>query len=757
MDYLLKASAVLLIFYVCYQLFLQRETFFQANRWFLLSGLVLASCLPFVIIPIYIEYTPVDTSGIIFTVNDTTAIPETIQEQPFDYNQLFSKIYLAGLLFFFGKLILEFLSLKRIFTNSKIISTGPLKIMETDKPIAPFSFFNRIVYNPNHFKKEELSHVVNHENVHIKDLHSVDTSIAQLCCLVFWFNPIVWLYKKALQQNLEFIADQKAQYISDCEKSYQTVLLKASVKNHQLAFTNNFYTSLIKKRIVMLHKSKSNNLNQLKFALILPVLALFMMSFNTKEVYVEVPSEDTMASEITRAPQTGDIEIVITKDTTDEQLKELQDQLKNKGITFTYSGVKRNNKGEITSIKTDFKNENHTSNYNIKGDDGIKAFKFKSSNGSFGVGTIEKEKNSFIYETKDGKKVKTQSSGSNKTFVFVSDEDEDYEDEDHSTKIKVKSSQNIDTLYFEKAKGTAQWISKDGSKTNIVGSENGNTNVFVTKKTDEPIFIIDGKVVKKSLFEDVDSDEIKSINVLKGKTALENFGDKGKNGVVIMTKKGSKNMFIKTDQENDFNYEFMNAKGEEPLIILNGKVISEGQFRGLEPNNIMSIDVLKDENAIKVYGEKGKNGVIVINSKVGSKSSIFTQDNDKVIIEVEEASPWKIKTGVTTVYEVGDPDDTNSTAEFVISKNSTDAFLDRQKKNLKEFGIDAKFTKVRRNKAGEITSIKIALDDNQGRKSSASWREKDQAIPDIVMGKSKDDKLFVRAIKRIEVIEVKNN
>ena len=86
------------------------------------------------------------------------------------------------------------------------------------------------------------------------------------------------------------------------------------------------------------------------------------------------------------------------------------------------------------------------------------------------------------------------------------------------------------------------------------------------------------------------------------------------------------------------------------------------------------------------------------------------------------------------------------TIEFVVSKNSSDAFLEQQKSNLKKHGIDAKFSKVRRNKAGEITSIKISLDDSDGSESSSSWKEKDQAIPDIVMGKSRDDKLFIKAI-----------
>ncbi|WP_460218382.1 M56 family metallopeptidase [Psychroserpens sp. MEBiC05023] len=720
MDYLLKSSAILFIFYICYQLFLQRDTFFQANRWFLLSGLIIATCVPFIVIPNYIEYTPITTYN--YTTLNTTESPTTIQEEPFNFIAAFTWIYLVGFLFFFGKLSIEFFSLKKVLLNSTKCYKGNLKLLETNKNIAPFSFFNQIVYNPDHFGEEELIHVINHEKVHTKEWHSIDTLIAQLSCIVFWFNPIVWLYKKALQQNLEFIADQKAQYISKCDKSYQTVLLKASIPNHQIAFTNNFYTSLIKKRIVMLHKSKSNQLNQLKLIIVLPLLALFMMSFNIKNIYVAIPLEDAY-EEDTTASEDGNIDIEFSKDTTDDELKAIQDELSKNGITFTYKNVKRNDKNEIISITTEFKSKDHSANYNIHGDDGIKPFHFRSNDDSFSVGTLDhNNSNTYVIENKDGT-TKAQSTDSN-IYVFENDDNEDDDNDQKVVRIKTTSGTNA---FKVKANSQYSWIDKEGSKTRIKAFENGKTNIFISE-SEEPLFIIDGKAVKKSLFEDVDSDDIKSINVFKGQSALESFGAKGKNGVIVMTKKGSKNNF-------NYDYKFRNSKGEQPIFIIDGKALSEGEIKDLNPNNIDNVEIIKGKKAEKIYGIRGKNGAVIVNTKASKKNKAY-------VVEVKDDSPWKLKTDVSAVYYL---DAENRTAEFIISKNSTDSFLKQQKSELKKHGIDAKFTKVRRNKAGEITGIKISLDDNQGRKSSASWKEKDQTIPDIVVGKS-GDKLIVRAI-----------
>jgi len=94
----------------------------------------------------------------------------------------------------------------------------------------------------------------------------------------------VWLYKKAMLQNLEFIADSEAlKNISD-KKSYQITLLKVTTHENCVAITNPFYQSLIKKRIVMLNKNQSKKVNSWKYALIIPILIGFLFYFQVNVV-----------------------------------------------------------------------------------------------------------------------------------------------------------------------------------------------------------------------------------------------------------------------------------------------------------------------------------------------------------------------------------------------------------------------------------------------------------------------------------------
>ena len=85
----------------------------------------------------------------------------------------------------------------------------------------PFSFFNYIVVNRNHFNDEELHHIITHENIHVTENHSVDVLISKLFCALFWINPMVWFYRKQMLQNLEFIADNKAITLAKNKINYQ--------------------------------------------------------------------------------------------------------------------------------------------------------------------------------------------------------------------------------------------------------------------------------------------------------------------------------------------------------------------------------------------------------------------------------------------------------------------------------------------------------------------------------------------------------
>ncbi|MDO5972016.1 M56 family metallopeptidase [Flavivirga aquimarina] len=289
MEYLLKASAVITIFYLCYKLFLQLDTFFEANRGFLLLGLITAFTIPFLVIPIYIEYSPTPITN--YELGEDLTIIETT-EKPFNIFEYIPFVYLLGIVFFTLRFLFQFVSLSLILINNKKENQDNFKLIETKNTVSPFSFFNWIVYNPTLFNTTELEQIITHEKVHARQYHSIDILLMQLACIVLWFNPFVWLYNKDLKQNLEFIADQNAQRQSHCKKSYQCTLLKASISTHQITLSNNFYNSLIKKRIIMLQKSKSKKSNLFKYALVLPFLALLLMSYNTEEVYVETSLEE---------------------------------------------------------------------------------------------------------------------------------------------------------------------------------------------------------------------------------------------------------------------------------------------------------------------------------------------------------------------------------------------------------------------------------------------------------------------------------
>src|SRR5690606_33341038 len=100
------------------------------------------------------------------------------------------------------------------------------KFVNVKENIAPFSYFNYIVYNPELYSEVEMQNILEHEKVHCAQNHTIDVLIARLFCIVFWWNPFIWFYKKAIVQNLEFIADSDAfKNISD-KKAYQFTLLK---------------------------------------------------------------------------------------------------------------------------------------------------------------------------------------------------------------------------------------------------------------------------------------------------------------------------------------------------------------------------------------------------------------------------------------------------------------------------------------------------------------------------------------------------
>ncbi len=488
MDYFLKASAIILIFYLTYRFLLQRDTFFNLNRWFLLCGLFVSFTLPVVVIPIYLEV-PIFTKN---PIGATTILQPNTKNTLFTFLNIITWIYALGALFFLGRFINHFFALLKLLLHKKYNKEHGIYYFKTDDAMSPFSFFNCIVYNPDNFTKTELAQIIAHEKIHIKHKHSVDTILIELSCIVLWFNPFIWLYASYLKLNLEFIADNAVTASLTDKKSYQYTLLKAILPTHCRVLNTPFYNSLIKKRIVMLHKPKSKTANRFKFALIIPVLALFLMSFNTKTIYYTKHF----------AEQTNeDLVIVFNKNTTNQDLEEAKKTLKEKGITFTYSKLKRKN-NEITSISTRFKDDSgHVTMSFTETQTSISAFIFYLSNGKMGVKPLDEEKAKQWH-----------------------------------TEFIIHKPFKADSVFL-KSTVTNKALSKHGVKTDSVLVESTNNIKSYSTKKEPHLIIIDGKKVSDKDLKDLEPSSIEEIHILKGQMAIEAYGQEAKNGVVIITRK----------------------------------------------------------------------------------------------------------------------------------------------------------------------------------------------------------------------------
>lgn len=595
MEYLIKASAIIAVFYMVYKLLLQRDTFFQSNRWFLLAGLLVALTIPMVVIPIYIEYTPIDTSNFTFE-NAAIAHPVNTGLELIDYAMI---TYGLGVAFFFTRFIIQITSLALVILKNKKEERAKYTYVKTQTDLSPFSFFKWIVYNPEQFNETELEQIIAHEKVHANQYHSVDILLTHLACIALWFNPFIWLYNKYLKQNLEFIADNIAQSKFN-SKNYQTTLLKTSVPTHQLALSNNFYNSLIKKRIIMLNKSRSIKINQLKYALVIPLLALFLMSFNTEDVYIDQASEKILQNDSTLNTtfKQNNIDTYHILDTfKDEDFKDMKKLFASKEYTLKISNLKRSQTGLITAISISIKNKTANANFSTSSGLPIKAIKIVLNNdeNNISIGNLS---------SSDWKVV----------TGFPSQEKADLYKE--SKKIK---------------------------------------NIFRENELKIALFVLNGKEVNKSDIENLNAEDIGSINVLKNTEATKKYGNKGKNGVVEITTKESewKTHFIEGKTFSDVEVVgYSDAKptegikikitnttssnGEDPIYILDGKEITKEELQKLDPNKIESISVFKDKKATDLYGDKGKHGVVEITSKDNSKWKVTAKRNKNVIFATRD-------------------------------------------------------------------------------------------------------------------------
>ena len=570
MDYLLKSSGLIVLLYLFYYIFLRNETFFKSIRGYFFIGLLLALLIPLIEIPIYVEKTAIDLSAKVFSesISSTTTNDSA---NYIDWAQLAVYAYMTGVGFFLLKFISALLSLVRLVMKHPKTKDSPFLYIKTNTNSSPFSFFNIIVYNPNLFSEKELQQIITHEKAHVLQWHTVDTLLSHVLVIVLWFNPFVWLYKKAVQQNLEYLADSFAVETTSNKKLYQLTMLKTSTTNYCTAITNNFYNSLIKKRIVMLHKNHSKKRSQWKYLLVLPLMAAFILNFNTKVVAQETTPEEEIVLQELR------IDLIIDKNSTDKNLSENAAVFKKElDIAVSFSGVKRNAKNEITAIKIDAKGKDVRAKFENAGTKPISPIKisYNKANNALHIGNVGKKHkmHTYAYSIHDSHDKKGKEGKKHKKIMIVSP---DGDTQKHMKKIHINS--NADNV----------WISKDDDKemeVEVIELDEGKQKIKIIQK---------GKDIH---FED-------DVEVIEEKDGEKIF--------IIKKVKGDKSHAISTKSGNVF---FMD-KPDDALIFIDGKESTPEALEKLSPNDIKTIDILKGEAAVEKYGKKAKKGVVRVITK----------------------------------------------------------------------------------------------------------------------------------------------
>ena len=285
--YILKLSVALAAIYLFYQLVLRRLTFYNWNRWYLLGYTILAFLIPFINITPILESSEWSDTRIINWVPvliENTSLRNTDHVQKaLDLSawNLVMIIFISGTLFLFMRLIIQFISFNRMKKRAKLFTENGLTIYQVNENIIPFSFGNSIFINRQLHSEEELREIIKHEFIHVKQNHSIDIIWGELLCLLNWYNPFAWLLKKAIRQNLEFIADNKVVQNGINKKQYQYLLLKVIGNNHYSIATQ-FNFSSLKKRIAMMNKTKSAKRQLLRMLFLLPATAILLLAFRNK-------------------------------------------------------------------------------------------------------------------------------------------------------------------------------------------------------------------------------------------------------------------------------------------------------------------------------------------------------------------------------------------------------------------------------------------------------------------------------------------
>ena len=308
--YILKSSLCLALFYLFYRLLLSKETFHRFNRLALLGVLALSGAIPFV------KITLQKSAEASISFDEFMLVPEVapsvVMEEvstPFPWMALVLLVYGLGIVFFWGRHLWPLARMCRVLRSSRREKMdGGITLFIHKEKVAPFSWMNIIVLSEADMQ-EGGEAILTHERAHIKNRHSWDLLLAEVCVFLQWFNPAAWLLKQELQTVHEYEADEWVINNGIDAKTYQLLIIKKAVGARLYSIANSFNHSSLKKRITMMIKKKSNPWARLKYLYVLPLATVAVAAFARPEVSNQFDEiSDTKVNDLVSVVKTIEVE-----------------------------------------------------------------------------------------------------------------------------------------------------------------------------------------------------------------------------------------------------------------------------------------------------------------------------------------------------------------------------------------------------------------------------------------------------------------
>lgn len=320
LAYFLKINVAIALFYAFYRLFFHKDTFFHWRRMALLCFFAISMLYPLLNIQGWIKaHEPMVAMADLYA---TIILPEQVvtplQEPVMNWQefimQLAKVIYWSGMLLLATRFFVQLGSIIRLHFQCSKSKIQGVRVHLLKKKTGPFSFFHWIFIHPQSHTESEISEIITHEETHARHYHSVDVLISEIMCIFCWFNPFIWLMKREVRGNLEYMADHRVLETGHDSKSYQYHLLGLAHHKAAANLSNSFNVLPLKNRIKMMNKRRTKEIGRTKYLMFLPLAAILMIVSNiemvarttekfAKEMMGQATKEVAMQAETTDIPE----------------------------------------------------------------------------------------------------------------------------------------------------------------------------------------------------------------------------------------------------------------------------------------------------------------------------------------------------------------------------------------------------------------------------------------------------------------------